>query len=257
VETFFPRASLDRLDVLLFLYDDQAGPAREHARAASDGGGPAGHALVLALRDRRRSSRGGTGTDRFTTSWQMAAARELTRRLLDETIDRPPRWFREGLSRYLATAEVEADVAIFGHRPNDLAWELGQGRAIPLGSLLDAGDAEFSGPWHRDYAASAWGFIHYLLDGQGGKLRPRFDALAAALRRPGGSGDGRAAVAAAFPDLPFATLETQVRDYEVEMLGRRATFHPFPVSLRPPAATSATSSDPRRVQALLLGMHHH
>ena len=82
--------------------------------------------------------------------------------------------------------------------------------------------------------------------------------MAAALQRDGRAADSRAAVATAFPDVPFATLEGKVRDYLVEVLGQRSTFHPFPVSLSapPPTAGTATRADPQQVHALLLGVRH-
>jgi hypothetical protein len=251
----FPRSALERVDVLLF---ERPGDSARQAADAREGGGGGRErgALVLSVRDNRRDRGGGTGVNKFTTSWQMVAARELSHRFLDRALVRVPPWLEVGLTRYLATAQIEPDAAIFGRRPDDLAAELGKGRAIPLGTVLDAPRAEFHGTWARDYDASAWGFIHYLLDGDGGKQRPRFDSMMAALLAGGGRTESRAAVAQAFPDMPFGALEARVRDYMVETLGRRASFHPYAVNLRPPAATrgTATPSDPSHVHALLLGV---
>jgi hypothetical protein len=257
-ESLFPHAGLDRIEVLLFQREDEARGAAAQARAMPATDRAHDRALVLWLRDYRRMRDQGTTPEKYTTSWQMMAMRDLARRLLEESIDRPPPWFREGLLTYVSTAQVEPGVAIFGRRPNDLASELKEGRAIRLGELLDAGNADFNGPWRRDYHASAWGFIHYLLDGDGGKLRPRFDALAATLLAAGSAADSRAAVAAAFPGVPFDTIDLQVRDYLVEVLGRRASFHPFPVTTSVPLSTAGTAaaSDPRRVHALLLALKH-
>jgi hypothetical protein len=250
----FPRSNLDRIEVLLFQDPEDSARAVADATAAAGDGARQRGALVLSLHDRGRAQTAGTGVERFTTSWQMTAARTMAHRFLESAMDRPPQWLRVGLSRYLATAQIEPDAAIFGRRPDDLAGELRQGRAIPLGELLAAGPTEFGGGWSRDHEATAWGFIHYLLDGEGGKLRPRFDAIMAALR--GDHADSRTAVEQAFPDIPFSALEGKVRDYLVESLGRRSTFHPFPVSLTPPPATrgTAAAADPGRVHALLLGL---
>jgi hypothetical protein len=251
----FPRSSLERVEVLLF---ERPGDSARQAADAREGGGGGRErgALVLSVRDNRRDRGGGTGVNKFTTPWQMAAARELAHRFLDRALVRTPPWLEVGLTRYLATAQIEPDAAIFGRRPDDLAAELGKGRAIPLGAVLDGGRAEFHGTWARDYDASAWGFVHYLLDGEGGKLRPRFDAMMAALLAGGGRTDSRTAVAQAFPEVPFPVLEARVRDYLVEMLGRRGSFHPYAVNLTPPPTTrgTATPSDPTRVQALLQGV---
>jgi hypothetical protein len=249
----FPRSNLDRIEVLLFAEPDDSDLAVADASAPGASARQRG-ALVLSLRDRRRGRASGTGVDRFTTSWQMTAARTMAHRFLEGAMDRPPRWLRVGLTRYLATVQIEPDAAIFGRRPDDLAGELRQGRAIPLGELLAAGPTEFEGAWSRDHEASAWGFIHYLLDGEGGKLRPRFDAIMTALRSD--PTDSRAAVARAFPEMAFSAVEGKVRDYLVEILGRRSTFHPFPVSLIAPRPTRGTgaAADRDRVHALLLGL---
>jgi hypothetical protein len=253
----FPRSALDRVDVLLF--ERPADSARLAADARQGAGGGERGALVLVLRDQHRDRGFGTSVGKFTTSWQMAAARDLAHRFLDRALVRTPPWLEAGLTRYLATAQIEKDAAIFGRRPDDLAAELGKGRAIPLGEVLAAGPAELHGTWARDYDASAWGFVHYLLDGDGGKLRPRFDVMMGALLAGGGRTDSRAAVAQAFPDLPFPALEARVRDYLVDVLGRRASFHPYAVNLTPPPETrgTATAADPQRVHALLAGLRGH
>jgi len=250
----FPHANLERIDVLLFQEQGDAARAAADARAASGQHTRQRGAMVLALRDRRRDRGLGTAVGKFTSSWQMAAARELAQRFLEGVMDHPPQWLRSGLSRYLGTAQVEEGTAIFGRRPDDLAAELRAGRAIALGELLEAGHPDFAGDWRRDYEASAWGFVHYLLDGEQGTLRPRFDKITSALLD---GASGRVAVERAFPDVPFPVLEGKVRDYLVETLGRRPTFHPYPVSLPVPAPTrgTATAADPARMRALLLGRH--
>jgi hypothetical protein len=249
----FQNANLEPVQVIVFGHPEDTGPAVADARKAGREGRERG-ALVLVLRDHRRAPRAGTGVQGFTTSWQMVAARDLGRRFLDGALDHPPPWLREGLTRYVSTAQVEGDTAVFGRRPDDLAAELGKGRAIPLGQVLDAGDAELRGPWGRDYQASAWGFIHYLLDGEGGTLRRRFDLMMAALVKERAS--SRAAVARAFPDIPFAVLEGKVRDYMVDVLGRRPSFHPYPVSVTPPPPTRGTAAPAAapQIHALLLGL---
>jgi hypothetical protein len=255
---FFPRARLERIDVVVFERQADASRDAPGAHVASDTSrGPAKGPLVLVRRDGRRDRGLGTAVGRYTTPWQRAAARALGRRFLDGALVRTPAWLEVGLGRYLATVELEPDaagaVAIFGRRPDDLAAELRQGRAIPLGQVLAAGTPELQGDWGRDYQASAWGFIHYLLDGEKGTLRPRFDAMMSALLAGGGQTDSRAAVAQAFPDLPFPVLEAKVRDYAVEVLGRRPSFHPYPVALVAAARTAgtATPSDPAHLQAVL------
>jgi hypothetical protein len=249
---FFPASRLDRVNVLVFAEPED--PARAAADAA--GSPPRPGAMVLSLRDHRRRRGGGTGEDRFTSSWQTAAARELTHRFLHGVMDHPPPWLREGLSRYVSTVDIQPGTAIFGHRPNDLAWDLAKGRALPLSELLAAGNQQFHGPDGKVFEAGCWGFVHYLLGGEGGALRDRFDTLTAALVH---GADSRAAVEQAFAGVPFPEIEGRVHDYLVDVLGRRSTFHPYPITLPPvpPTRGTATPSDPGLVGGLLAGIHGH
>jgi hypothetical protein len=131
---------------------------------------------------------------------------------------------------------------------------------IPLGQLIAARNADFNGDWRLSHHASAWAFIHYLLGGDRGKLRARFDALARALieaddQSPEAS---RAAIEKAFPDVPFAVLEGQVRDYAVLDLGRKNYFHPMTVQFVPPPRRDYPTepADPQRLRGLLAGLKH-
>jgi hypothetical protein len=252
---FFPGARLEPIDVLVFAEPEDAASAASDAGGAAMGEDRQRGAMVLSLRDRRRSRRGGgTGSERFSSPWQTAAAGELSHRFLNGVMDHPPPCLREGLGHYVSTVQIEDGAAIFGHRPNDLAWDLAKGRALPLSELLAAGPQQFHGPDGKVFQAGCWGFVHYLLGGEDGKLRPSFDALTAALVH---GADGRAAAVQAFPGVPWPELEGRVRAYQVDVLGRRSIFHPYPISLAATAPTKGTAvaADPTRINALLLGIH--
>jgi hypothetical protein len=253
---FFPDTRLEHIDVLLFGEPEDAARAAGDAASAAVASDRQRGAMILSLRDRRRRRGGGTGSERFTSPWQTAAASELSHRFLNGVMDHPPPWLREGLGHYVSTVQIEDGAAIFGHRPNDLAWDLAKGRALPLSELLAATPEQFHGPDGKIFQAGCWGFVHYLLGGEDGKLRPSFDALTGALVH---GADSHAAIAQAFPGLPFSELEGRVRAYLVDVLGRRSTFHPYPISLAAVAPTKGTgaAADPARINALLLGIHRH
>jgi hypothetical protein len=256
VRGFFPASRLDRVEVLVFAEPEDAASAAGDAVAAGVGSERRHGAMALSLRDRKRRRGGGTDEGRFSSPMQTAAASELSHRLLSGVMDHPPPWLREGLGHYVSTVQIQDGAAIFGHRPNDLAWDLAKGRALPLSELLAASPDQFHGPDGKVFQAGCWGFIHYLLGGDDGKLRPSFDALTAALVH---GADSRAAVEQAFPGVPFPEIDGRVHAYLVDVLGRRSTFHPYPVSLIATASTRGTAvpADPARINALLLGLHHH
>jgi hypothetical protein len=186
-------------------------------------------------------------------------ATELVRRMLRVNMRHAPTWFRVGLEEYAQTVEIQGDLARFGHRLPRHTHELAAGRVIPLGQLIAASNHEFSGgDWRLSHQASAWAFIHYLLGGERGHLRGRFDAVAKALIEADDQGpeSSRAAIEKAFPDVPFATLEGQVRDYAVLELGRKTYFHPMTIEFEaPPHRDYPTEpADPQRLRGLLAGL---
>jgi hypothetical protein len=130
---------------------------------------------------------------------------------------------------------------------------------IPLGKLIEASNGDFNGgEWWLSHRASAWAFIHYLLGGERGTLRPRFDAMARALidADDGSAATSRAAIAKAFPDVDFATLEGKVRDYAVVELGQKNYFHPMTIEFTPPPERDYPTepADPQRLRGLLAGL---
>src|SRR5262249_10298494 len=140
---------------------------------------------ILVLDDREGSIRDLSSVGRFTTGWQEHAARELVSRFLRRALPTAPPWFREGITPYVETIQMDGGVGYFGGQQLPLHLELRAGRVIPVHELLVAPPAAFHGDWARSHQASAWAFIHFLLEGESGHLRPRFDAIVAGLRTSG------------------------------------------------------------------------
>jgi hypothetical protein len=255
VTGIFPRTELRGVEVLLFSTPEAQRDAIASAQVPFVR--PDVRPMVLTARNPRgRSAR---DVSRYTSLPEQQAATDLLRRMLKLNMRRAPTWFRLGLEQYVETVSIEGDVARFGHRLPRPTQELAAGRAIPLGQLIAAPDREFNaGSWQRSHRASAWAFIHYLMGGERGALRPRFDALATALveaddRRPATS---RAAIVKAFPDVDFATLEARARDYAVVQLGQRNFFHPFTIRFPAPPERHypAEPGDRQRIEGILAGL---
>src|SRR5205814_1524129 len=134
------------------------------------------HALFLTIhpdmarRGERRRMRSG-----YTTLPEQEGAREMCHRFLHYTMPHAPVWLRQGLCLYLESVEVENDTARFGHREPRLTNEVAAGRVIPIGLLVDAPASEYQNgaDWWRDHQASAWAFVHFMVDGDEGHNRPR------------------------------------------------------------------------------------
>jgi hypothetical protein len=247
----FPHAQIPPIEVLVFERDPDAKDAVAQSVGPSSGGRPPGGTLVLVSRVRRSTQR--SAIDKFSTPWQVAAAHDIASRLIKSGLPHAPPWFSLGLVRYLETVQVEPGKAKFGRREPLLEHELQSGRVIPLGQMLAENNKDFHRDWPRSHEASAWGFINYLLTADGGSLRPRFDLVAATLESgPGGAAASRRAVEDAFPGLPLGELETRVRDYDVEILGRQTMFPSLSIDLppQPPPQPAPTSTE--HVRGLLL-----
>jgi hypothetical protein len=247
---FFPHTDL-LVEVLLFSSpESQQDTAKRALRVHHEGPRP----LVLTARTVSRYR----GNNPYTTLPEEQAASELCKRFLRANMRYAPLWFRNGLADYAQTVEVKGGIARFGHRQAQLSSELAAGRVIPLGQLIAARAEEFSsGDWRRSHQASAWAFIHYLLGGEDGALRPRFDALARALMDADSDSPAasRAALAKAFPDEDFATLEAKARDYAAD-LGRRPGFHPMVLEIAAPAPPPPPRpAEPEHLKNVLAGLH--
>ncbi len=257
-ETFFPRADLHGIEVVVFGTEEDARDLPPKASGFLDEKKASGGILVLTAREPRLDRRANDG--RFTTPNQEKAAHTIAQRLLRNSMQDAPEWFRDGFLLYLETLQLHDDTAVFGNRPTRMTQELMAGRAIPLGALIAAPHSEFStGDWTRSHHASAWAFIHFLLGGDGGRLRPNFDALCRALTAtPPGPEGSRQAIERAFPGSHFSEIENRARDYAVNDLGGQPRFHPFAVNVKlpggpPPAPVLAS---PKHVQNLLLQLKH-
>lgn len=255
---FFPHSPLggEVMETLVFEHEREGHAFADGEEGPDDGVRAPGGVLLVGLRD-GRTGRREVAVEKFTTPWQVKMARELGARFLRAAMPDAPPWFRVGLLDFIETVQVEDAAALFGRRPNALAYELRQGRAIGLRETLTAGRAELEGDWGRDYQASAWGFIHYLLCGEQGRQRDRFDTLAAALLQ-GGARTPEALVATAFPNVAFASVDERVRTYLVEQLGQRPSFHPMPISVQAVPATAGTGApaSTTHVRGLLFQLRH-
>jgi len=255
VKAFFPSTEIHGIEVLLF-----STPEAERKAVTAAGVPfvrPDSKPIVLTA---RTSARGrDRNTSLYSTPAEQQMATELVTRMLKANMRNAPPWFRIGLQEYVETVEINGSLARFGHRLPRPTRELAAGRVIPLGKLIEARQSDFGGgDWRLSHRASAWAFIHYLLGGERGTLRPRFDAMARALidADDGSAATSRAAIEKAFPDVPFATLEGKVHDYAVLELGQRNYFHPMTIEFTPPPERDypTAPADPQRLRGLLAGL---
>jgi hypothetical protein len=256
IALMFPRVDLPPTEVLVFEHRVSAQDTVADSSGQSRERRPAGGVMVLIDRERHTTQR--SAVNKFSTPWQVQAAHEIAARLVKQAIPHAPAWFRTGVERYLETVQVEPGMAKFGRREPLLEAELTAGRVIPLGQLLDDTNESFHHDWPRSHEASAWGFVNYLLTGEGGTLRPKFDIIAAALEADR-QGNSRIAIEAAFPNVPLGALENKVRDYDVRVLGRTTMFPTLSIPLPPVPDARGTASPTAtdHVRGLLLAVKPH
>jgi hypothetical protein len=256
-KAFFPNTEVHGIEVLLF-----SNPESENKAVKAAGVPfmrPDTKPIVLTARTSAR--RRDRNISLYSTPAEQQMATELVTRMLRANMRNAPVWFRVGLQEYVETVEIQGTLARFGHRLPRPTHELAVGRVIPLGKLIDASQHDFNGgDWRLSHRASAWAFIHYLLGAERGALRPRFDTIARALidADDGSPATSRAAIAKAFPDVDFATLEGHVHDYAVIDLGQKNYFHPMTIEFTPPPERDYPTepADPQRLQGLLAGLRH-
>jgi hypothetical protein len=257
IKAFFPNTENKDIEVLLFSTPE----ARNKAVSAAGVPfvRPDTHPIALTARTSARTR--DRNVSNYSTPAEQQMSTELCARMLRANMRNAPPWFRIGLQEYVETVEVQGNLARFGHRLPRPTHELAAGRVIPLGKLIEARNADFNGgDWRLSHRASAWAFIHYLLGGERGTLRPRFDAIAKALINAddGSPAASRAAIEKSFPDVPFATLEGKVHDYAVLELGQKNYFHPMTIEFTPPPERDYPTepADPQRLRGLLAGLKH-
>ncbi|HXU81485.1 MAG TPA: DUF1570 domain-containing protein [Polyangia bacterium] len=143
------------------------------------------------------------------------AAHELAHGFIRATFKTIPVWFNEGLATYLGSLRMRDGLACFGGRDRMRSGEAVRGQLIPVRELFAARGAEFhDASWEHSHYASGWAVIHYLLHGEGGRLRRRFDAFNKHFADPGSVETvSFEAWANVFPDIPIEQLDTRVKDH--------------------------------------------
>jgi hypothetical protein len=257
-QLFFPNTQLNDVEVLLFDTPD----AQRRARSTAHDNPPA---VRPAIKDRpmvldARTEHWNSPVNyvgRHVTGYESQAAIEMARRFLKANMPKAPAWFRIGIEKYVQTVQIHGGEARFGHRLVPETAELKDGKAIPLSQLIAANAREFnSGDWRRSYQASAWAFIHWLMGGERGAVRPKFDLIARGLIEAddGSPETSRRVIEKAFEGTPFAQIEARARDYSVEELGRKPYVDSLTLTIQnpPPTEYASLRADGTRVAALIM-----
>lgn len=221
-DNFFRKADLPRIEVLLFqdtgylheVFGDDIGALFLHRLDGADG-----PVVLLANYPSMDESQ------MTTASWQHSiVAHELTHMFIDAAARGAPSWFHEGLASYLETVEVRGETAWFGELPRDMATVLAEGRWVPLATMANQRFMNHSGIEMATHYATAWAYLHYILNAEHGALMPRYLRIWATLADPpAGVPIGLATLQAPFPELSLDELDNRVRDYAVSHLtGARA-----------------------------------
>jgi hypothetical protein len=250
--TIFPGVELPPLDLLVFQDQVRRDEVLRAAAALPPPPAPGPPARPVVALWRRGLHRERIVSNPLASPIEEQAARALTERFVDRAWPHAPAWLREGFARYAETVHVDGDVALFGARIAWLRDPLARGEVVPLAELVAMDRRELHRDWPRMREASAWAFVHFLLDGDGGRWRPRFAALCARLETAGPGASGRAILEATFPELTFAELDAAYRAFAVDQLGRRPIAPQLAVSV--PAGAPAIERlpvDPAALVALL------
>jgi hypothetical protein len=150
------------------------------------------------------------------------ATHELAHAFIGHTFKTIPVWFNEGLASYLGTLRMRDGLACFGGRDRLRSAEAVRGMLVPVRELFAARGAEFhDASWEHSHYASGWAVIHYLLHGEGGRLRPRFDAFNKHFAVPANVQTvSFEAWADVFPDIPIDQLDTRIKDHIFNVFNR-------------------------------------
>jgi hypothetical protein len=207
-QTFFQNTEVPGFDVFLYEPEDSLNILGDYAGRFNNNLGPRG---TLVMKDGASSEY----IDPLT-------AHELSHGFIRATFKTIPTWFNEGLATYLGSLRMRGGGACFGGRDRMISPEAIRGQLIPVRELFAARNAEFhDASWENSHYASGWSIIHYLFHGEGGRLRPRFDAFAKHFSVVANvqtvSFDAWANV---FPEIPIDQLDNRVKDHVRDVFDR-------------------------------------
>jgi hypothetical protein len=187
---------------------------------------------------------------------QRVAAHELAHAFIQVAYPRIGVWFDEGLASYLESVSIDERQVRFGSVQVTVAGEAAAGRMLPVAKLFSATAATFHGDWELAHHATAWAMVHFIMHGEGGRLRPRLEAFTAALIRAGNEpGGAQAAWKRLFPDVAWGELDRELLDHVHATFERRvdAVFAAprTPLPPVPLAVAPASAAHVERVRATI------
>jgi hypothetical protein len=239
--TFFPDSAIPVIEGMVFTQSEEFQSLAGSPRIVGlfvPGIGPSGSLLVV---------RGDAERDMI----DQIVAHELVHRLITQSYPRLPLFVNEGLALYLETVQVRHRGIVFGAAPRDELDVANYGGAVPLPELLAAAGASMHGPDAHRYYASAWAFMHELIQGGGGRYLRRLPAALRALeqveRSPRGVAD---ALAAVYPERTLPELE-EAMFREAAWVEHMGADHVVGVAFPHPVVDPATApADPAYIKDL-------
>jgi hypothetical protein len=176
---------------------------------------------------------------------------ELVHRLIVQAYPRLPLFVNEGLALYLETMQVRDKGILFGAAPREELAIANYGGAVDLPELLRASGSSMHGPEGHRYYASAWAFMHELIQGNGGRYLRRLPAVLRAFQQVERSPRGIAeALAAVYPERTMPELE-EAMFREAAWAQNLGADHVVGVaSPRPAVATKTQDADPAYIKQL-------
>ena len=145
---------------------------------------------------------------------ERTAYHEYTHHLLKSAPDvRYPIWYEEGLARYLATVEMEADRAVVGKLSGRMVRYVFERGAIPLSKVLRERDVMDWAPSNLSvFYDKAWLLVHYLHLSHDLGLPDRRQALSGFIRRLNDGENTDDAFVASF-EMTYAGMERKLERY--------------------------------------------
>jgi hypothetical protein len=157
----------------------------------------------------------------------------------------------EGLALYLETVQVRNKGILFGAAPRDELDVANYGGAVTLPQLMEARVSSMHGPEAHRYYASAWAFVHELVQGNGGRYHRRLPAALRGFEQVEPTPRGFAeALAAVYPERTLPELE-EAMFREAAWAEQMGADHLMGVAFPHPSVTPLTApSDPAYIKQL-------